>query len=153
MKAVIDDIASKKDEILEKKNTTHRKNNSFKASKPEDEGYVFLADVFGDVKRNYRSDKYPFRCDYYIPKFDLYIELNASWTHGYMKYVSNDKTCEKQLAEWNEKAKASKYYRNAITTWTIRDPMKRQIAIDNKLNFKEFWSLNELKTYIAYFLN
>lgn len=153
MKTVKDNIASKKDEILEKKNITHRKNNSFNTSKVENKGYVFLVDIFGDVKRNYKSDKYPFRCDYYIPKFDLYIELNASWTHGYMKYVEDDVLCKKQLAIWHEKAKTSAYYKNAIVTWTIRDPMKRQIASNNKVNFKEFWNLNELKTYIMQFIN
>jgi len=47
-------------------------------SQPEEDSYELLVDKFGysEVIRQYRSEKYPFFCDFYIPCLDLYIELN-----------------------------------------------------------------------------
>lgn len=47
-------------------------------SKPEELMYERLVHRFGaqDVVRQYKSDRYPFLCDFYIPLMDLYIELN-----------------------------------------------------------------------------
>lgn len=36
-----------------------------------------------------------------------------------------------------------KIYNIAINTWTIRDPLKRQTAKDNSLNWLEFWTFDE----------
>lgn len=49
------------------------KNNLLKA------GYIENKDFFVE----YKSDKYPFRCDFYLKEFDLYIELNCHPAHGY----------------------------------------------------------------------
>ena len=35
-------------------------------------------------------------------------------------------------------------YDNAIKTWTERDVYKRNMAIKNKLNFVELWTINEV---------
>ena len=39
-----------------------------------------------DIIRQYKSDLYPFACDFYIPSLDLYIECNYHWTHGNKLY-------------------------------------------------------------------
>ena len=55
---------------------THKKNNSFHTSKPEEECYELLKMDFPNIIHHYRSEKYPFNCDFYIPEKDLYIEFN-----------------------------------------------------------------------------
>ena len=47
-----------------------------------------------------------------------------------------DEECKKQLEAWQEKAKTSKFYENAIQTWTVRDVEKQRIAKENNLNYK-----------------
>ena len=67
-----------------KEYATKKKNNSFSTSKPEDRVYAFLCKRFNvdDVIRQFKSEKYPFNCDFYIKSLDFYIECNFSWTHG-----------------------------------------------------------------------
>lgn len=122
---------------------TKKQNNTFHVSIPEERIYKLLVEKFIYVKRQYRSEKYPFACDFYIPEKDLYIEFQGIWTHGGKPYNENDIEDQKLLEEWKEKAKTSDFYANAIEVWTIMDPFKRQIALQNNLNFLEFFSFNE----------
>ena len=134
---------------LAKHYNTMKKNKTFKVSKQEDKVYSKLVDIFGenDVERNYYSEKYPFRCDFYIKSLDLYIECNFHWTHGGIPYDGRKSICRKQLAMWKEKAKTSKYYKNAIHTWTIRDVNKYKCAKKNKLNYIVLWKLEDTLTW------
>ena len=138
-----------KHEWLEKCYQTRKANHTFKTSKPEDEAYKLLKQKFPDVIRQYRSTEYPFFCDFYIPSLNLYIECNFSWTHGGIPYVADDYVCQQQLAEW--RAKGTAYYKNAIETWTIRDVRKREIS--QKLNWKEFWTIEDMKEWINFSLH
>jgi len=148
LQTTIQKIKNNKVEIEKKKNCTHAKNNSFNTSEKENEGYLLLSQVFKNVKRNYKSPEYDFKCDYYIVDEDIYIELNASWTHGGCFYDENDDKCTSQLKIWKEKAKTSKYYCNAIETWTKRDVIKLQTAKSNSLAYLVFWNLDELKVWL-----
>lgn len=135
-------------ELLEKAWTTKRKNGTCNSSKPEQTMLLLLQDVFGEdnVLTQYTSDVYPFHCDFYIKSVDLYIELNAHWSHGGHWYnVKNHKDIE-QLNAWKQRAKlkGSRYYYAAIDTWTKRDLLKLQTAIDNNLNYLVFWK-NDLR--------
>lgn len=46
------------------------------------------------------------------------------------------------------KQKNTKFYNNAIDVWTKRDQLKIKTAKDNNLNYKAFYSLDELKQYL-----
>lgn len=124
---------------------TKKKNNSFHISKPEDELYYLLCGQYGenDVIRQYSEARYPFACDFYIPSKDLFIELNASWTHGGRPYNPNDDECIKQLDIWKEKSKNSDFYKQAIYTWTDLDVRKQQCAKQNQLNYITIYSYNQ----------
>ena len=117
---------------------TKKKNNSFNTSKPEEELYKSLLAQYNEktILRRYKEERYPFYCDFYIVEDDLFIELNAHWTHGGKPYDPEDKECQEKLKLWQEKAKQSKFYENAIKTWTERDVKKQQIAKQNHLNYK-----------------
>ena len=132
--------------IQQKTYETHKKNNSFNISKPENLSYELLKEKFTNVIRQYKSDVYPFACDFYIPELDLYIECNYSWLHGGHPYDNTNEEDKKMIEIWKEKN--TPYYNNAIGTWTIRDVNKRNIAKQNNLNYIEFWNLEELKCWL-----
>ena len=133
--------------IIEKVNNTKRKNNSFNISKSEELSYELLKEKYPDIIKQYKSELYPFVCDFYIPSLNLYIECNYHWTHGGHPFDENNKEDQLLLEKW--KNKNTKYYKGAIYTWTIRDVNKRNIAKQNNLNYIEFWNINELKKWIT----
>lgn len=100
--------------------------------------YAYLLNQYSenDIKRWYMDARYPFKCDFYIVSEDKFIEIHGTWTHGGQPYDPDNPECQKQLLEWQEKAKTSKYYQNAIYTWTDLDVRKRKIAEENKLNYQ-----------------
>lgn len=123
--------------IQRKSSRTKRLHNTFNTSNSEDSLYDMLCSVFGkdDVIRQYSSDLYPFACDFYIKSRDMYIELNAHWSHGGHWYnIKNDDTV---LCEWKDKH--TDYYDNAINVWSQKDVLKRQTAMQNNLNYIVFW--------------
>lgn len=133
-------------EHINKVINTKRKNKSFKKSQIEDDYYDYLCDKYSsnDVVRQYKDDRYPFMCDFYIISIDTFIELNLHWTHGGMLFSEKDDVCKLQLSEWEEKAKTSKYYKNAIETWTIRDVEKHKVAKNNNLNYIIYYKKGDL---------
>lgn len=128
----------KRKAFLEKRHNTMHKNNSFNKSKAEENYYKLLLENYSedDIKRNHSTDKYPFRCDFYIPSEDRYIECNYHWTHGGHPFDPNNLDDIAKLELWQEKAKTSKFYKNAIKTWTERDVKKIQTARENNLNIE-----------------
>lgn len=135
-------------EALQKHYETLKKNKTFKVSEQENECYEILKQYFSNIKRNYKTNKYPFKCDFYIPEIDCYIECNFHWTHGNMKYDGRKHACKYKLNEWKEKAKKSQYYLNAINVWTYRDIVKYKCAKKYKLNYIVLWDLQDLNTWI-----
>ena len=138
-------IASK--EVQQKIHDTKKKNGTFNSSSSEKAILSLLKQKFNEVYYQYRSEAYPFNCDFYIKDLDLYIEYNGTWTHGGRPFNKNDKDCIEQLNEWKEKAKTSSYYLSAISTWTYKDTRKLSIFITNKLNFKIFYNYNQFYTW------
>ena len=134
------------DIAVKKQYNTKKKNNSFNVSKQEELSYKILKEKFSDIIRQYNSKLYPFACDFYIPSLDLYIEYNGTWTHGGHPYSKDNKEDISIVEKW--KSKNTSYYDNAIKVWTYKDPLKRMIAKENKINYKEFWNINEIKYWI-----
>ena len=124
-------------------------------SKPENKMYEILLERFSknDVFRNYNKDeRYPFACDFYIKSLDLFIELNANWTHGLHWFDSASDADMAKLKLWISRFNetGSRSYKSAINTWTVRDPLKRQTAQDNNLNYLVFWN-NDLSDFYEWF--
>ena len=80
----------------------------------------------------------------------FYKKCNGSWTHGGHPFDENNQEDIDKLNLWKEKN--TKYYQNAINTWTNLDVRKRTIAKNNNLNYKEFWNLNEAKQFIDFLI-
>ena len=140
------------DEMQKHRYSIMSKNNTFNTSKEEDEVYEFLSQYI-DVTRQFNGSlKYPFCCDFYIEDLDMFIECNFHWTHGGHPFDPSSIKDQVKLEQW--KAKQTKYYNNAINVWTKMDVEKRNKAKEENLDYKEFWSLKELKEFfIDYFEN
>ena len=113
-------------------------------SRAQQEFYNYLLTQFDSteiIKEYFDRNRYPFKCDFYIIPEDLFIELHINWTHGGRPYDPNDIECQEKLKIWQEKAKTSKFYQNAIYTWTDLDVRKAKIAKQNNLNFKAIYKL------------
>lgn len=144
-----DEYKLRHDEIIVKMINTKRKNNSWTNSKDED----FIIDTLTKHKISfiyqYKSELYPFRCDFYIPELDLYIEYQGHWTHGIFNhnrfgpYDSTNKKHQEVLDNLIKKSNGQNLYARAIYVWTKLDPKKRLIAKNNNLNFLELWNIEE----------
>ena len=128
--------------ILAKQYETKKKNKSFNSSKPEDNYYIHLINIYGedDVIRQYRDDRYPYACDFYVKSKDLFIELNFNWTHGGHPFDSQNEADIRKLTMWEKKAIKSEFYKNAIYTWTKLDVKKQLVAKENNLNYIVYYS-------------
>lgn len=138
-------------DVQDKIYRTKKANHTVNSSKSEMEMYEVLIERFGkeNVEHQYKHDaRYPFMCDFYIKPLDLFIELNAHWSHGGHWFGSCDNDVE-TLEKWSYKAyqEGSSYYKAAIDAWTVRDVKKRDTAISNHLNYMVFWK-SDLSDFI-----
>lgn len=127
------DYAMQDKDLASKNVEAKRQSGTFSTSSVEEH-----VKGFDDFESQYNKDaRYPYLCDFYDKDRDLYIEVNASWTHGYHWYdVENDvDTCKK----WKVKSKKSEYYANALDVFTKRDVEKRECARVNNLNYVTLW--------------
>lgn len=136
-------------EARKKSYETRMKNDSFKISKVEKELEVELRKLFPDLKTQYKSKEYPFHCDYYVPELDLYIEYNGTWTHGFHFFDENNQEDLNKLEKW--KNKNTKYYNSAIKTWTQRDILKLNTAIENNLNYIAWFNQEQAYEWLLKF--
>ena len=137
-----EEAISLRDERKEKEYATKRQNGTFNTSLHEIDMQRRLVEHFGahDVVPQYKSDVYPFCCDFYIKSRDLYIELNIMWTHGLHWFDENCLDDMSIVCSWEEKQ--SEFYDAAILNWTQRDVEKRKVATKNQLNYIVFWYEN-----------
>jgi len=130
---------SQSKEVQKKKYQTMKKNNSFHTSKPEEKLYSTLCTIYGKeyIIRQYKDNRYPFNCDFYVKDFDFFIELNKWQGHGKEPYDPNNKKHQDILKSWEEKTNGNDMYFAMINVWTKSDPYKRKVAKENNLNYLE----------------
>lgn len=129
---------------------TRRKNHSLNTSKFEKEFYKRLLDVYeeNDIFCNYKSEQYPYHCDFYISSKKQYIELNIHWSHGQHIFNPNSQDDINKLQIWQEKANAGhKAYQGAIRVWTVTDITKIQTAQNNNLNYVTLWNQYDIDNF------
>jgi hypothetical protein len=125
-------------QIKQKEYDTRKANNTWTTSSIEERIADWLESEHVDFERQYRSDAYPFACDFWLKDYDLYIEIQGTWTHGGRPYNSFSIIDSNIVQQWRKKQ--SDYYDNAIYTWTKLDPKKRKMAKENGVNLLEIFS-------------
>lgn len=130
-----------------------RQNHTFNSSGCEDLLYSRLIALFGagQVIRQYQDERYPYACDFYVKDRDLFIELNALWTHGGRWWQQDSSWCRRQKAVWQDKAALHAFYKQALDTWLVRDTAKRASAELGRLNYLVFWDadLKDVDLWVA----
>lgn len=133
-------VESVKDKNLQAK----RVHGTFNTSKIEENVYLLLVNKFGinDVYRQYKSKEYPYRCDFYIKSVDLYVEVNAFWTHNDYWFDENnsDDVSRKDYL-------SNKYEHSWGDVWWNSDVKKRKSAIHFNLNYIVLWNENDVKDW------
>lgn len=149
------------DDIMNKRHTTQKKNGTLGKSISKEELKIFetLKTRFSNVVSQYYSEKYPYKCDFYIPEIDMYIEYQGTWQHGNEPYVGTNEQLEKvklwerKYASVPDNRKKKSQYRQAIYVWTDLDVKKRQTAKQNNLNYLEFFNINEFNRWFNGYKN
>lgn len=100
-------IASSED-FQNKRNTTLKNNNTWSSSKDEEYIYNELIKYFSNIYRQYKSELYPFNCDFYIPEIDTYIEYQGSDLHNFKPYDCNNINHQNEIIQLKEKAEKRK---------------------------------------------
>lgn len=120
---------------------TKKENHSFNSSKPEKIVYALLCDKFGveNILTQYKSESYPFACDFYVKSYDLYIELNLHVTHCGHWFDETNEDDRQYLYLLKQKASDRNMYKNMIRVWTNTDLKKRDCALQQNLNYVVFW--------------
>lgn len=125
-------------------------------SSSEDNLYRMLIEYFPEVERQYGDDRYNFKCDFYVPINDLFIEYQGYFCHGSRPYNTKDPVCRFLVKKWEHRAslkykkgKHAPFYSNAIKIYTELDVRKRNTARNNSLNWKEFFSEPEVLAWLS----
>ena len=135
-------------ESLQREYETKRANGTLgkQISKPEQELYEMVCEIFPNAIQQYMSREYPYKCDIYIPDINMYIEYNGFWTHGGHPFDSTSQLDKDILEKWRSHNNA--FYNNAINVWSVSDVEKRNIAKANNLNYIELWDNTSIKPFI-----
>ena len=112
-----------------------------------------LAQYFDDnhikYKTEYNKDiRYPYFCDFYLPDFDLFIEINGYWTHGGHWFDPTNSSDINKVHALTKKSKGHSMYNTCIEVWTQSDVEKRNCAKNNKLNYVVLWSKQDIIDWI-----
>ena len=101
----------------------------------------YLSDRKIEYIPQYKSELYPYFCDFYFPKTATYIELNLHWTHGEHPFDCNNAKDVAKADKWLNSD--SEFNNKAYYIWTIRDVEKYNTAIQNNLNYIRVYDLDE----------
>lgn len=125
---------------------SNKQTHNFKASQDEVEAYNKLLTKFTNVHKNWKTSKYPWYCDFYIEDIDTYIELNT----GVFHWSEPFKGSSKQLKTLEVlKNKNTEFWDRVIYIWTESDVEKRNTANKNKLNYLEFYTMDEFNDWFT----
>jgi len=90
-----------------------------------------------DVVRQYKCDKYPYHCDFFIKSKNIFIEVQCSHFHHFHPFDKNDMNDIIELERLKEQTKPQ--YKQIIDTWTVYDVKKRNTAKESNLIYYEIW--------------
>jgi len=145
----------KKREIVNKREEALKRNGTFRSSMPEFIAGLLLKNKFTEINCQYKSKEYPYKCDFYIPEINTWIEYQGNPGHGKEPFDKTNSEHIKIVSKWKELAnkrekelQRKSKYSQFIYVWTDLDVKKRKIAKENNLNYLEFFNMDQfLKWY------
>lgn len=111
------------------------------SSEGEDIIYEKLKEMYPEVKRQYKSEEFPYFADFYIPSENMLIDYSKHWTHGRKKFDPDNEEHQAELADL--KSNDGAFYKRAVDTWTRVDPEKEQTAKDAGFKYLVFYNMRE----------
>lgn len=117
----------------------------------------YLEDFF--IKNNiyyipqYKDERYPFHCDFYLPNTDTFIEINGYWHHNNHFFDINNSEDLLIAQKWLELSKTKSQYKVALDVWTNRDVQKYNAAKQNNLHYIVLWNKSDITQFITNFTN
>lgn len=144
------------EETIRKRRDTMKENGTTGCkSSVEDDLYILLLEYFPEVERQYGDERYNFKCDFYIPINDLFIEYQGYFCHGPKAFSSKDVECSNLVDKWKHRSsnkykggEHKRFYSNAIKTYTGLDVRKRETADREGLNWKEFFCKQDMVDWL-----
>ena len=134
---------------VEKAINTALKNGTRYSSKPEKKLHELLCLIFGEdnIIRQHKTSDYPFLCDFYLKKEDIYIEYNGTYIHNDCLY-DETRDREKRLKLLEKCSDKHPTYQRTYNVWTKNDVNKYKRAKEKNLNFifiYKYWDEDWLK--------
>lgn len=131
-------------EEVNKKRHNTRKSTGWIKNKVEK---YFISKLTVDFEHNYKSELYPYHCDFYLPDYDLYIEINNYWTHGKCFYDENNQADVELMNKWKSRSTTDNdTYARAIRN-RYRDLEKRDCVIKGNLNYVVLWNIEQIDKF------
>lgn len=126
---------------------TMKDKGSYRTSVPEENLYRELCSLYKkeDIERQYKEERYPWHCDFYIKSLDRFIELNYFWTHGKHPFDASNLQDVEELNAWKEAANSSAFWNNAVKVWSVSDVSKLNCIKENHLNADILYPINNNK--------
>ena len=125
--------------IIKKRRATMKTNGTTNTSHGfEDKLISFLRNTYPNytIFQSYSiDDRYPFECDCYIKELDLFIEFQGSYFHNYRPFDES----EEHLIEYDNMIRKGGQRKTIAIVWRYKDPLKRQTAKINNINYLEYW--------------
>lgn len=101
-----------------------------------------------DFVYEYFSENYPGLCDFYLPKFDTYIELHIFWIHGPRPFTGSEEDFELIEKYGSLYKDLSKKF---VRTWIESDVNLLNVAKKNNLKYITLYGSGNLNKFIKDF--
>lgn len=120
----------------------------------KDELYIFdkLKEKYPNVIMSYTDDRFVspetnrhWQADFYDPDSDTLFNYGKHIRHGRSKFNPNDPNHKKDV-KWLESMPGD-FYEKIRHTWTELDPLKREVAKQQGIDFIEWFNLDEFNTW------
>ena len=101
--------------------------------------------------QEYKDSLYPYFCDFYLPEYNMYVELNGHFVHQKHLFNENNLDDVVTLSKYNVLAKTSSFYAKVVHIWTVVDVEKYKVAKENNLNYVLLWSIDDINKFLEDF--
>lgn len=101
--------------------------------------------------QEYKDELYPYFCDFYLPEYNMYIELNGHFVHQTHLFDKDNHEDMNTLNKYKDLAKTSSFYDKVIHIWTVVDVEKYKVAKENNLNYILLWSVEDINKFLEDF--